>query len=334
MSWTSTQVVLARRPQGFPDESTWQVEETVVGEPAEGEIVVRVDHVSLDPAMRGWLDDVRSYVPPVGLGEVMRAGATGVVIASRHPDFEEGQAVVGHFGVTEVALSDGTGVTVIDTSLAPPATWLGALGMPGFTAYFGLLDVGRLQDGETVLVSGAAGAVGSVVGQLAKARGCRVIGIAGGAEKCAWLREIGFDEAIDYKDEKVLRRLRELAPDGIDVFFDNVGGQILDDGLANLRRGARVVLCGAVASYNAEKLPPGPRRYMSLLVFRASMSGFVVFDYEDRYPEAVAAISELIASGRLVARETVLEGGVRAFPDALLGLFHGVNTGKLVLSVP
>lgn len=330
---TSRQVRLAQRPHGLPDEHTWEVTTTEVPSPAEGQLLVKVDHISLDPAMRGWLNDVRSYVPPVGIGEVMRAGATGVVTESRHPDFAAGDAVMGMFGVTEHALSDGRGVTRIDTDAAAAPTWLGALGMPGMTAWFGLLDVGRLTEGDTVVVSGAAGAVGSVVGQLAKARGARVIGIAGGADKCAWLKEIGFDEAIDYKSENSLKRLREVAPDGIDLFFDNVGGDLLDAGLANLRRGARVVICGAISGYNAEKLPDGPRRYMSLLVFRASMTGFVVFDYEDRYPEAVEGIKELIGSGRLVARETVVEGGVEAFPQALLGLFDGMNTGKLVLAV-
>lgn len=333
MSWSSTQVHLASRPAGLPDADTWSVSTVEVPEPQDGQLVVQVDHISLDPAMRGWLNDVRSYIPPVQIGEVMRAGATGTVVASRHADFTEGDAVSGMFGVAEYATSDGHGVTKLDLSLAQAPTWLGALGMPGMTAYFGLHDVGQLAEGETVLVSAAAGAVGSVVAQLAKAQGARVIGVAGGPDKVAWLREIGLDETIDYKSEKVSRRVREIAPDGIDVYFDNVGGEILDAALANLRRGARIVLCGAVASYNDTTLPPGPSRYMSLLVFRASMTGFVVFDYEDRYPEGVAAIGELISAGRLVARETVLEGGVEAFPDALRGLFRGVNTGKLVLKV-
>lgn len=330
---TSRQVRLAQRPTGPIDEHTFELVEAEVPALEDGQFLVQVDHLSLDPAMRGWLNDVRSYVPPVGIGEVMRAGATGTVTESRHPDFAEGEAVTGMFGVTEYAVSDGRGVTRIDTDVASAPTWLGALGMPGMTAWFGLLDVGRLQEGDTVVVSGAAGAVGSVVGQVAKARGCRVIGIAGGPDKCAWLEEIGFDAAIDYKSEHVLKRLREVAPDGIDVFFDNVGGDILDAGLANLRRGARVVICGAISGYNADELPDGPRRYMSLLVFRASMTGFVVFDYANRYPEAVEGISEMIGSNRLVARETVLEGGVDGFPEALKGLFQGINTGKLVLKI-
>ncbi|MGH1563579.1 NADP-dependent oxidoreductase [Mumia sp. DW29H23] len=331
--FTTRQVRLRERPVGYPDDSTWETVTEQVPAPGPGELVVRVSHISLDPAMRGWLNDVRSYLPPVGIGEVMRAGATGTVVASEHPAYAVGDAVMGSFGVTEYAVSDGSGVTKMDLDVAAAPTWLGALGMPGMTAYFGLTDVGRVQPGDTVVVSGAAGAVGSVVGQVAKAMGCTVVGIAGGPEKCAWLTSIGFDAAIDYKAENVLKRLREVAPKGIDVFFDNVGGDILDAGLANLRRGARVVICGAIASYNETSLPDGPRRYMSLLVFRATMTGFVVFDYEDRYPEAVEKIAGWIADGSVVARETVVTGGVDAFGSTLLGLFEGTNTGKLVLAL-
>ena len=330
---TSRQVRLRERPVGYPGPETWDVGTVEVPAPGPGELLVAVSHLSLDPAMRGWLNDVRSYVPPVGIGEVMRAGAVGTVVASRHPDFAVGDTVTGTFGVTEYALTDGEGVVRVDLGLAPAPTWLGALGIPGMTAYFGLLDVGRVRSGDTVLVSGAAGAVGSVAGQIAKALGCTVVGIAGGPEKCAWLTSIGFDAAIDYKSDNVLRRLREVAPDGVDVFFDNVGGDTLDAGLANLSRGARVVICGAISGYNETSLPPGPRRYMSLLVFRASMTGFVVFDYEDRYAEARERIAGWLADGTVVARETVLPGGVDAFPEALLGLYAGVNTGKLVLEV-
>ncbi|WP_262850537.1 NADP-dependent oxidoreductase [Mumia quercus] len=332
-AYMTRQVRLRERPVGYPGPQTWDVTTAEVPQPGPGELVVAVSHVSLDPAMRGWLNDVRSYVPPVAVGDVMRAGAAGTVVASQHPSYAVGDTVTGTFGVTEYALSDGTGVARTDLGLAGHPTWLGALGIPGMTAYFGLLDVGRVRAGDTVLVSGAAGAVGSVAGQIAKALGCTVVGIAGGPEKCAWLTSLGFDAAIDYKNENVLKRVREVAPGGVDVFFDNVGGDTLDAGLANLRRGARVVLCGAVSGYNETSLPPGPRRYMSLLVFRASMTGFVVFDYEDRYPEAREQIAGWIADGTVVARETVLPGGVEAFPDALLGLYAGVNTGKLVLEV-
>ncbi|MBM6545517.1 NADP-dependent oxidoreductase [Janibacter sp. YIM B02568] len=333
MTWSSTEVRLAQRPDGYPDESTWSIERTEVPDPGPGELVVKVQHISLDPAMRGWLNDVRSYIPPVGLGEVMRAFAAGEVVASNNDDFAVGDVVSGVFGVREYALCDGQGVTRLDLDVAPATTWLGALGMPGMTAWFGLTEVGRLKDGETVLVSAAAGAVGSTVLQIAKARGCRVVGVAGGPEKVAWLKEIGADATIDYKQGGVLKQLRSAAPEGVDVYFDNVGGEVLDAALANLRRGARVVICGAIAGYNEQKLPEGPRRYMSLLVFRASMTGFVVMDYEDRYPEAVSAMSKMIADGTLTPRETVLEGGVEAFPEALLGLFRGVNTGKLLLKL-
>ena len=330
---TSKRITLAKRPTGLPDESTWALEEADVAAAADGELVVKVDHISLDPAMRGWLNDVRSYLPPVQIGEVMRAAVTGTVVESRHPDFAVGDAVTGSLGVTEYAVSDGRGVRTIDTSVAGPATWLGALGMPGLTAYHGLYEVGEMKAGDTVLVSAAAGAVGSVAGQLAKAKGCTVIGVAGGPEKCAWLEEIGFDAAIDYKNENVLTRLRELAPKGIDIYFDNVGGDILDAALANLRRNARVVICGAISTYNDEKPAPGPSRYMALLVFRAKMQGFLVFDYPDKDEAAIAELADLIRSGRLVARETVVEGGVEDFGATLLGLFEGRNTGKLVLRI-
>ena len=330
---TTKRITLAQRPSGMPDDSTWAVEEIDLPAPSDGEFLVKVDHISLDPAMRGWLNDVRSYLPPVEIGEVMRAAVTGTVVESNHPDFAVGDAVTGTLGVTEYVLTDGSGVEKIDTSVAGPATWLGALGMPGLTAYHGLHEVGEMKEGDTVLISAAAGAVGSVAGQLAKAKGCTVIGVAGGPEKCAWLTEIGFDEVIDYKNENVLKRLREVAPKGIDVYFDNVGGDILDAALANLRRGARVIICGAISTYNDEKLAPGPSRYMSLLVFRAKMQGFLVFDYPDKDAAAIADMSQLIQSGKLVARETIVEGGVEDFGQTLLGLFEGRNTGKLVLKI-
>ncbi|WP_068053697.1 NADP-dependent oxidoreductase [Nocardia xishanensis] len=327
------QVRLARRPSGLPDADTWNITTEELPELIEGQILVEVEFISLDPAMRGWLNDVRSYLPPVGVGEVMRSLDIAKVVASTHPDFAVGDTVSGTFGVTEYAISDGKDVQKIDVGVAPGPTWLGTLGMPGMTAYFGLLEVGKLRAGETVVVSAAAGAVGSVVGQIAKAKGATVIGIAGGAEKCRWLtEELGFDAAVDYRNEDVLRRLREVAPKGIDIYFDNVGGDILDAALANLRFGARVVLCGAISAYNDDKLPPGPSRYMSLLVFRASMTGFVVMDYADRYGEAVAQMSQWLADGTLKSREHVVEGGVGQFGETLNMLFTGANVGKLVLA--
>ena len=332
MQRTAQQVLLKQRPDGLTDDNTWELAHAEVPELSDGQFVVDVQYISVDPAMRGWLNDVRSYIPPVQIGEVMRAIGVGTVIQSRHPDFAAGTTVRGSFGVTDVAISDGTDVTTVDVSIAPATTWLGALGMPGMTAYFGLLEIGKIQAGETLLVSGAAGAVGSIVGQIGKLKGATVIGIAGGPEKCDWLiNDLGFDHAIDYKNERVLRRLREIAPDGIDVYFDNVGGPTLDAALANLARGARIVICGGISSYNEDSLPPGPSRYMSLLVFRASMTGFVVFDYADRFDEAVSDLATWIANGEIIAHEHVADGGVAAFGETLNMLFAGRNTGKLVL---
>ncbi|MGX7731527.1 NADP-dependent oxidoreductase [Rhodococcus sp. 2H158] len=334
MASVNKQVRLARRPVGRPDESTWDTTTAPVPRPADGEFTVRVEYVSLDPAMRGWLNDVRSYIPPVAIGEIMRAHAVGRVHESRHDDYKEGQLVSGHFGVCDYAVSDGSGVVPVDESLAAPPVWLGALGFPGMTAYFGLVDVGRMKPGDTVLVSGAAGAVGSIAGQIAKLSGCRVIGIAGGPDKCAWLTdELGFDAAIDYKAGSVGRALHAAAPDGIDIYFDNVGGETLDSALAVLRKNARVVLCGAISGYNATDPQPGPSRYLSLLVNRASMAGFIVFDYLDRFPEGMAAVSQWIRRGELVTREQVESGGAEAFGRTLNMLFDGANTGKLVLKM-
>ena len=328
------QIRLAARPRGLPTPDVWEQTTEQLGDPEDGQLLVRVAYLSLDPAMRGWMNEGKSYIPPVGIGEVMRAGAIAEVVASRHDGFAVGDHVSSAFGVQEYALSDGAGVTKVDPSVAALPTYLGTLGMTGMTAYFGLLEEARPAQGETVVVSGAAGAVGSVVGQIAKLKGCRVVGIAGGAEKCAWLTgELGFDAAIDYKAGDVKAKLREAAPQGVDVFFDNVGGEILDDVLTQLRRGARIIICGAISQYNATAAMTGPANYLSLLVNRATMKGMVVFDYADRYADAAREMAGWIADGRLVTREQVVEGGIAAFPDALLKLFAGENTGKLVLRV-
>lgn len=334
MPRSNRQVRLAARPEELPKATDWEHTQEEIGEPGDGELLVRVDYLSLDPAMRGWMDEGRSYIAPVGLGEVMRAGGAGRVVASRHPDFAEGDHVTGMFGVQEYALSDGGGVQKVDTDKAPLPVYLGALGMTGLSAYFGLLDVGRPEAGQTVVVSAAAGAVGSVVGQIAKIKGCRVIGIAGGERKCRLVvDELGFDAAIDYRAQDVSRALGELAPDGVDVYFDNVGGDVLDAVLARLARGARVVICGAISQYNAGRAAKGPVNYTSLLINRASMTGMLVLDYQDRYPEAIAAMATWYAEGRLRSLEDVAEGGVDAYPETLLRLFRGENTGKLVLKV-
>jgi hypothetical protein len=331
---SSRQVLLAARPVGEVKASDFEVVEVEVPEPSENEFVVELTHLSIDPAMRGWMNDVRSYVPPVGIGEVMRAGAVGRVTASRHDGFAEGELVRGIFGVTEHAVSDGVGVDKVVLGGASEATHLGVLGLTGMTAYFGLLDVGRVQPGDTVLVSGAAGAVGSVVGQLAKIKDARAVGIAGGPEKCGMLvEELGFDVALDYKSDDFRSDLRKHTPDGVDVFFDNVGGKILDLGLARLGRSARVVICGAISQYNNTGPAPGPSNYMMLLVARATMAGFLVFDYADRYPEAAAEMSKWLGEGRLKSIEDTVRGDVGSFPEMLARLFAGRNTGKLVLEL-
>ena len=333
MAVVNRQFRLAARPVGLPKRSDWNLTEEPVAEPGTGEFLVEVLYISLDPAMRGWMNEVRSYIAPVGIGEVMRAGAVGRVVASKHPGFAAGDHVYGGFGIQEYALSKGDGVTKVDAGLAPLPVYLGALGMPGMTAYFGLLDIGKPKSGETVVVSGAAGAVGMVVGQIARIVGCRVVGIAGGAEKCRYLvEELGFDAAVDYKTQDVRKALRGNCPNGIEVYFDNVGGDILDAALANLARHARIVLCGAISQYNNTTAVKGPSNYLSLLVNRASMTGMVVFDYADRYPEAFKAMAGWRAAGKLKSREDIVTGFAN-FPETLLKLFAGENLGKLVLQV-
>jgi NADPH-dependent curcumin reductase CurA len=265
----------------------------------------------------------------------MRAAGIGRVTDSNHPDYEVGEHVYGVFGVQRYAVSDGRGVTRVDTKLAPAPVHLGVLGLSGLTAYFGLLDIGRPEPGQTVVVSGAAGSVGSIAGQIARIKGCRAVGIAGGPDKCRWLvEELGFDAAVDYKAGDLRSQLKEAAPDRVDVFFDNVGGEVLDEVLRRLARGARVVISGSVSQYNATEAPRGPANYMQLLVMRASMTGFVIFDFADRYGEGVAQLGEWLRSGELRSREHVVEADVDGFPDVLLGLFRGDNMGKLVIELP
>jgi len=333
MSALNHQFRLAARPLGLPKRSDWALTEEPAPEPCAEEFLVKILYISLDPAMRGWMNEGPSYVAPVGIGEVMRAGAVGRVISSKHPGFAEGDHVYGRFGVQEYAVSKGDGVTKVDPSQAPLPVFLGTLGLPGMTAYFGLLDIGKPRAGQTVVVSGAAGAVGMVAGQIARIHGCRVVGIAGGPEKCRYLvAEIGFDAAIDYKTEDVRKALRQQCANGIDVYFDNVGGDILDAALANLGRHARIVICGAISQYNNTTPVKGPSNYLSLLVERASMTGMVVYDYADRYHDAKSAIAGWLAAGKLKSREDIV-AGFATFPETLLKLFAGENFGKLVLQV-
>ena len=331
---SNTSVRLARRPAGLPVADDWLIETAQVPDPGPGQFVVKTHLISLDPAMRGWLDDRPSYLPPVGIGEVMRAMTVGEVVASQHHRFGIGSMVLGTFGVQEYAVSDGDGVTLVDSRLGTPSMYLGVLGTTGLTAYFGLMELGKPRAGDTVVVSAAAGAVGSVVGALARLNGCRVVGIAGGSEKCAYVvDELGFDIAVDYKAPGLRNALNQACPDGIDVYFDNVGGPVLNAALGNLAMGARIVICGAISQYNAEAPTPGPSNYMSLLVRRATMSGFLVFDYASEYRVARKRLARWIADERIAAPETLVKGIVSDFNDVLLRLFRGDNVGKLILDV-
>ncbi|MCW2990709.1 MAG: putative NADP-dependent oxidoreductase [Solirubrobacterales bacterium] len=332
MAPTNQQFLLASRPHGTVKREDFDFVEGPAPSPGDGELLVEIEYLSLDPAMRGWMNEGRSYVPPVGIGEVMRAGAVGRVVESRNERFAEGDHVTGMLGMQRYAVSDGKGIQKVDPSLAPLPTYLGALGMPGMTAYFGLLEVGKPVEGDTVVVSGAAGAVGGLVGQIAKIKGARVIGIAGGPEKCAQVvEELGFDACIDYKAGDVAAGLREHCPDGINVYFDNVGGEILEACLARLALHARVVICGAISQYNATE-PPKLANYMALLVTRSSMTGIIVFDWAARYREGAEQMAQWLAEGKITAREDVVEG-FETFPETLQMLFTGQNNGKLVLKV-
>jgi NADPH-dependent curcumin reductase CurA len=335
----SHQVRLAARPVGLPTMANWQFTEEPLAEPQDGGLVVQTLALSLDPAMRGWMNEGKSYIPPVGIGEVMRAGGVGRVVASKNPAFAVGDAVAGSLGVqTHAAFGPAelkrAGLNKIDLRLGTLTQWLNVLGMPGMTAYFGLKDVGLPQAGQTLVVSGAAGAVGQTVGQLGKILGLRVVGIAGGPAKCDWVvKELGFDACIDYKAGPVKDGLKDHCPDGVDIYFDNVGGEILDTVLTRINRKARIVICGAISQYNATSAVQGPKNYLSLLVNRARMEGMVVFDYADRYPQAVAELAGYLKDGRMKSKEDVVRGGVQAFPDTLLKLFSGENFGKLVLQI-
>jgi NADPH-dependent curcumin reductase CurA len=335
MKDVNRQWLLARRPKGMPKESDFEWREAPKPRPGDGEALVRVLYLSFDPTQRGWMEDRPSYMPPVAIGEPMRATGIGQVVESRSPDWKVGDFAQGLFGWQDYAVLR-PGSPLGGTKLPPgvPLTWpLGVLGITGLTAYFGMLDLGQPKAGQTVVVSGAAGATGSVAGQIAKMVGCRVVGIAGGPEKCRWLTEkAGFDAAIDYKSEKVAARLRELCPRGIDVYFDNVGGEILDAALENLALRARVVLCGGISAYNETTPPPGPRNLMALVIQRARMEGFIVIDYLPRFAEGSAKLAEWVAAGKIVHAEDVQQGLENA-PKTLLRLFTGKNLGKQILKV-
>ncbi len=335
MPETNHRLVLARRPTGLLDESTLRLESAPVPEPAEGQALVAVRYLSIDPTIRTWMNDAPGYLPPIGIGEVVRSGGIGEVVASRNDRYREGDLVFGMVGWQEYALAGegAAGMQTLPSGLDPLAA-INVLGVTGMTAYFGLTEVGRLVAGDVVVVSAAAGATGSTVGQLAKALGAsRVIGIAGGPDKCAYLvDELGYDAAIDHSIGGIARRLHEEAPAGIDLYFDNVGGEILNAALANLAMHGRVVLCGAISAYNEATPPPGPSNYVNLIVRRGRMEGFIILDFADRYPEAQATIVPLLAEGRLKHTEHVVEGLTGA-GTALNLLFSGGNVGKVVVAL-
>ena len=328
------QITLKNRPKGTPDKNTWQFEENPIPKLQEGEILIQQHYISLDPAMRGWMNDTKSYIPPVAIDSVMRAGSIGKVIQNNNnPNFQIGDCVSGWGGVQQYIVSNGEGCFKVDEKVASMPTFLGTLGMSGMTAYFGILEVANIKEGDIVLVSGAAGAVGSIVGQIAKIKGCRVIGIAGGKEKCDYIvNELGFDAAIDYKSENIYTALKRKCPKGVDVYFDNVGGVILDAALSKLRMNATVVLCGAISQYNNKSKITGPSNYLSLLVTRSTMKGMVVTDYAKDFGKAAKQMAVWLQEGKLKSREDIYEG-IENFQETYNRLFSGEKKGKLVLKV-
>ena len=326
-------VRLNERPNGLPEKKTWTFnEENFDLELDENQFIIKNEFISLDPAMRGWLNDTRSYIKPVQIGDVMRAGTIGKIIKSNNTYFNEGDYVSGWGGVQDYTITNGENYQKINDDKVAKESYLGVLGMPGFTAYFGILREGQIKEGETVVVSAAAGAVGSVVGQIAKIKGCKVIGIAGGEKKCKYVMEdLKFDHCLDYKSENFFSELKDKCQDGVDVYFDNVGGSLLNHMLVFISKGARIVICGAISQYNSQKVI-GPSNYLSLLVNRASMKGMVVFDYAKDYGLAQKEMREWILDGKLKSNEDIYEG-IENFHEIFLKLFNGEKKGKLILKL-
>ncbi len=326
-------VRLNERPNGLPEKKTWTFnEENFDLELDENQFIIKNEFISLDPAMRGWLNDTRSYIKPVQIGDVMRAGTIGKIIKSNNTYFNEGDYVSGWGGVQDYTITNGENYQKINDDKVAKESYLGVLGMPGFTAYFGILREGQIKEGETVVVSAAAGAVGSVVGQIAKIKGCKVIGIAGGEKKCKYVMEdLKFDHCLDYKSENFFSELKDKCQDGVDVYFDNVGGSLLNHMLVFISKGARIVICGAISQYNSQKVI-GPSNYLSLLVNRASMKGMVVFDYAKDYGLAQKEMREWIVDGKLKSNEDIYEG-IENFHEIFLKLFNGEKKGKLILKL-
>lgn len=334
---TYKSVHLANRPKNHIESDTFVIKQNQTPSSSslkDGEVLFQPNYLSLDPAMRGWLNDTRSYIPPVKIGAVMRGVGVGTVVASKSSKFPVGETVYGGSGWSELAVLKEKDVQKLDL---PPngrmTDTLGALGMPGLTAYFGIIDVGKVQAGDFVVVSGAAGATGSVVGQIAKLKGAKVLGIAGSESKCKWLvDELGYDDALNYKDPDFAKKFRAATKQLIDVYFDNVGGEILDLALARAKEHSRFVMCGGISQYNS-KTAQGPKNYLMIVSMRIRMEGFVVFDYEEKYPAAKKELAQWMAEGKIKRQETIIRGGIEKMPEALRALYEGVNTGKLMVEV-
>jgi NADPH-dependent curcumin reductase CurA len=332
MEGLAREVRLVARPQGFPGEELFEIAETSIPDPADGQVLIRNAFFSVDPYMRPRMNDVRSYVAPFTLGEAMTGGAVGRVAVSRNSRYAEGDWVLHQLGWREWALSDGGAMRKVDPDLAPVSTALGALGMPGFTAWYGIFVLGEPKEGETVLVSGAAGAVGSAAGQMARIAGCRVIGSAGSEVKLDWCRELGFDAGFNYREQTPRKALTELAPDGIDIYFDNVGGEHLEAAIGALRTYGRVVACGSISRYNDAEPTPGPRNMFMVVTKRLRIQGYIITDHFDRFGEFLDQAADWYRDGRLAYRETVVEG-IENAPKAFLGLLRGENIGKMLVKV-
>ncbi|MGQ8704515.1 NADP-dependent oxidoreductase [Serratia sp. TSA_198.1] len=331
-------ILLASRPHGEPTADNFRLETTDIPQPAAGQVLLRTVYLSLDPYMRGRMSDAPSYAPPVEIGQVMVGGTVSRVVASQHPNFKPGDWVLGYDGWQDYALSDGSGLRNLGAQQTQPSRLLGVLGMPGFTAYMGLLDIGRPQPGETLVVAAASGAVGSVVGQVAKLKGCRVVGVAGGAEKCRYVvEELGFDACVDHRAADFAEQLAAACPQGIDIYYENVGGAVFDAVMPLLNARARIPVCGIIAHYNATDLPDGPDRLPMLqgliLRKRIRMQGFIIFDdYGSEYGDFLQQMGEWVGQGKIKFREDVVDGLENA-PQAFIGLLQGKNFGKLVIRV-
>lgn len=333
MTMRNLEVHLRRRPQGMPSPDDFEIVDAPVGEPGPDEVVVRNLYLSVDPYMRGRMSDRKSYAPPYEVGAVMTGGAVGRVVASRHPEFEEGDLVESRFGWREGFCVDGSKLRAIPDPVAAPSAYLGVLGMPGLTAYVGLLEVAELKEGETVLISGAAGAVGSVAGQIARINGCRVLGSAGGPEKVQYLRdELGFDFAFDYREGRLSERIKEGSPDGLDVYFDNVGGELLEAAIGRMRTFGRIALCGSISRYNDTGPTPGPANLSRAVGWCLTLRGFLVPHYEHMRAPFLKDMGEWVRTGQVTYRETVVEG-IEEAPQAFIGLFTGANLGKMVVKI-